>query len=54
MREYLITFTVNSSRYQQKVTASSPTEAKRAIQAQYSGQRVVIVNCKDLKMGYYC
>ena len=54
MREYLITFTVNNKRYQQTISASSPTDAERAILSQYSGQRVSIVNCKNLKMGYYC
>ena len=54
MREYLITFTVNCKRYQQTINASSPTDAKRAILSQYGGQQVSIVNCKDLKMGYYC
>lgn len=53
MREYLVTFTVNSKRYQQKIIASSSIDAKRLIINQFSGQRVAIVNCKDLKTGYY-
>lgn len=54
MREYLVTFTVDNKRYQQTISASSPTDAKRAVQSQYNGSRVGIINCKDLKMGYYC
>lgn len=54
VREYLITFTLDGKRYQQKIIASSPTDAKRIVLNQYHVNRIAIINCKDLKMGYFC
>lgn len=53
MKQYQVTFTVNGKRTQQNVSANSYSDAKKLVQAQYSGSNVVIVNCKDLTTGYF-
>lgn len=54
MKTYIVKFMVNSKTYEQQIGANSPTDAKKAIIAQYSGQKVTIINCKDVKNGWYC
>lgn len=53
MRKYQVKFTVNGKRTQQIVDATSYSDAKKLVQVQYSGNKVVIVNCKDLTTGYF-
>lgn len=53
MIQFKVAFTVNGKRTEQIVSATGPTEAKRLVQAQYAGSKVVIINTKDLKTGFY-
>lgn len=54
MRTYIIRFQVNSKTLETTITARSPSDAKKSVQMQYAGQRVIILNCKDTSTGYYC
>jgi len=54
MRTYIVRFTVNGKTLETTIRAKSPNDAKRAVQMQFPGQRVAIVNCKDTTTGYYC
>ncbi len=53
MRTYIVRFTVNGKTMETTVRAQSPNDAKKAVELQYPGQRVAIVNCKDTTTGYY-
>lgn len=53
MRQYQVLFTVNGKQMKQNIVAVSYSDAKKMVQAQYSGSKVVIVNCKDLTTGYF-
>lgn len=53
MRTYIIRFNISGKTFEITINANSPSDAKKAVQMQYPGQNVVILNCKDLKTGYY-
>jgi hypothetical protein len=53
MREYIVRFMLNSKTMETRIRANSATDAKKAVIAQYSGSRVVILNVRDTKTGYY-
>lgn len=53
MRAYIVRFTVNGKTMEATIRAQSVNDAKKAVQMQYPGQRVSIVNCKDTTTGYY-
>lgn len=53
MREYIVRFMLNSKTMETRIRANSATDAKKAVIAQYSGNRVVILNVKDTTTGWY-
>ncbi len=53
MREYIVRFTLNGKTLETSVRANSYNDAKNAVKMQYSGERVAIINCKDMTNGHY-
>lgn len=53
MRTYIVRFTVNGKTMETTIRAQSAYDAKKAVEMQYPGQRVAIVNCKDTTTGHY-
>lgn len=45
LRDYLVKFSVNGHRTEQIVSARSSLDAKRLIEAQYAGQKIVFYSC---------
>ena len=50
---YIVRFTVNGKTLETSITAANATDAKKSVQMQYTGQKVTIVNCKNLETGRY-
>ena len=53
MRTYLVRFNINGKPFETGINANSSLDAKRAVEMQYPGQKVTIINCKDMTTGYY-
>ncbi len=53
MYTYVVRFTLNGKTLETTITAVSSVDAKKAVQLQYPGQRVAIVNCKNTTTGRY-
>ncbi len=53
MRTYIVRFTINGKTMETTIRAQSYHDAKKAVELQYPGQRVAIINCKDTTTGYF-
>ena len=53
MREFIVRFMVDGKTLETRISASSASDAKRAVMAQYNGRRVVILNVRDARTGWY-
>ena len=53
MRTYIVRFQVNGKTYETQIRANSYSDAKKSVEMQYPGQRVVIINCKETSTGWF-
>lgn len=49
MKQWIVDFSVNNRRSKQIVSANTSFDAKKLIESQYSGQKVVFFGCKENK-----
>lgn len=53
MKKYKVLCSVDGKSTEQIVSANSPSDARKIVEKQFNGSRVVIFNVQDTSTGFY-